>query len=422
MNRTELGPLADEIELSLWRDLLDPWFPACVDSMGGFWQVYDARWMRKPSTSRGVVFQSRMSWVGAAVAMQGGDRAEEFAQVARHGAEYLERVFVEPETGAVTWMVDISDKPRPEGSQKGHTYGGAFTLYALAAAHRALGDAAPLDAAKKVFGWLEKCVHDSSNGGYFECCDVSGAPLLKAPDRRGEKLGDDIGTPYGQKSQNTHLHLMEAFAELAKSWRDPLLLERLAEVKEILEDKLYDPAGWLHIYAKPDWTPVPDRVSYGHDIEAAHLLIDAAETLTGSVDPKTAQRAISLADNTLLYGMDLEFGGFYTNGTAGGRPLLRAKGWWTQAEALYGLTRISLLPDAPTDDYLEAAVATWKWIKEHQIDSENRGWFEMIQQDGSPADPADHKDRKGHMWKAAYHEARALMETAKIFRALSVEE
>ncbi len=49
MNRTELGPLADEIELSLWRDLLDPWFPACVDSMGGFWQVYDARWMRKPS-------------------------------------------------------------------------------------------------------------------------------------------------------------------------------------------------------------------------------------------------------------------------------------------------------------------------------------------------------------------------------------
>jgi mannobiose 2-epimerase len=197
------------------------------------------------------------------------------------------------------------------------------------------------------------------------------------------------------------------------------LLTRLAELKEILEDRLYDPAGWLQIYTKPDWTPVPDRVSYGHDIEAAHLLLDAAETLSGGLDEKTIQRARSLVDNTLMFGMDREFGGFFTNGTPGGRPLLRSKGWWTQAEALLGIVKAIELPDAAVDEYLDALVATWNWIRDFQIDPEFGGWFETVQTDGTPADPEEHKDRKGHMWKAAYHEARALIEAVKILRRLA---
>jgi len=416
MKPESLNQLADELEFSLWKDLIDPWFPACVDSRGGFWQVYDRQWKRKPSNVRGVVFQSRMTWVSATLASIPGARQEEFAQNAIHGMRYLSDLFVEPLTGAVRWKVDKSDPPREAGALEGHAYGGSFALYAFAAVYRALGTAEALELAQRVFGWLETYVHDAAHGGYFECVSANGRPILTPPAKMASKTGDEISTPYGLKSQNTHLHLLEAFSELGKSWRDALLLERLSEVKDILEDKLFDPAGFLQVYAKPDWTPVPDRVSYGHDIEAAHLLLDAGVTLVGAPRSKTQARALALVDNTLLYGFDRDHGGFYSNGTEGGRPLERSKNWWTQSEALLGLAKAMDLSDAPVDEYLDALVATWAWIRDHQIDHEYGGWFELVRSDGSPVDPQDHKDRKGHMWKAAYHETRALVETAKILR------
>jgi mannobiose 2-epimerase len=421
MTSDEMVALADEMDASLWKDLIQPWFPACVDPLGGFWQVFDHQWQRKPSSVRGVVFQSRMTWVSATLSTIPGPRKEEFAKNAIHGMRYLCDVFVSPENGAVRWKVDKTDQFTDGPNLAGHSYGAAFAIYALGAVHRALGTQEALDAAFKAFEWLDKYVRDAEHGGYFESVSANGRPVLTAPDQKSAKRGDEISTPFGLKSQNTHLHLLEAFSELAKSRRDPLLLERLAEVKEILEDRLFQPAGWLYVYAKPDWTPVPDRVSYGHDIEAAHLLMDACETLEGSISAKTQSIARALVDNTLMFGFDQEFGGFFSNGTEGGRPLLRSKNWWTQAEALLGLARATELADAPMEEYLEAISATWAWIRDHQIDAEYGGWFEMMQTDGTPSDREDHKDRKGHMWKAAYHETRALVETAKILRVLSTE-
>ena len=421
MTSASLTQIADEIELSLWKDLINPWFPACVDSKGGFWQVFDRQWERKPSSVRGVVFHSRMTWVAATLSDFPGPRQKEFAQTALHGAQYLSALFVAPDSGAVRWKIDGKDRNLGERTLEGHAYGASFAIYALAAVHRYLDVPEVLYEAKKIFGWLERYVHDSENGGYFECVDAKGKPILVAPDAKSASRGDDINTPFGLKSQNTHLHLMEAFAELAKSWPDPLLLERLAEVKEILEEKLYDPAGYLYIYAKPDWTPVPDRVSYGHDIEAAHLLLDAAETLGQGISEKTYDRSRALVDNTLLYGMDKERGGFYTNGTAGGRPLQTDKNWWTQSEALLGLAKATELPGAPVEEYLESLTLTWNWIRDFQIDQEDGGWFEVLRSDGTGADPEEHKERKGHMWKAAYHETRGLVETARIIRKLSLQ-
>jgi len=419
MTSEELNLLADEIDTSLWKDLIDPWFPACVDPKGGFWQVYDREWLRKPSHLRSIVFQSRMTWVSATLASMEGPRQQEFATNALHGMQYLRALFVSQDTGAVRWKIDKGDSIFGDRTLAGHAYGASFAIYALAAVHRALGTPEALEDAQKAFGWLEKYLRDPVNGGYFECVSGNGKPILVQPEKKTGKPGDEISTPYGLKSQNTHLHLMEAFSELAKSWRDPLVLERLAEVKSILEDKLFQPEGYLEIYAKPDWTPVPDRVSYGHDIEAAHLLLDAGTTLEGTPSEKTLNCARALVDNTLLYGFDHEHGGFFTNGTAGGRPLQKAKNWWTQAEALLGLAHATSLPDAPVEEYLEALVSTWAWIRDQQIDPDFGGWFEVIRSDGGIPDPQDHKDRKGHAWKAAYHEARALIETSKILRKLA---
>ncbi len=280
--------LADEIESSLWRDLIDPWFPACVDRQGGFWQVFDKAWHRQPSGSRSAVFQARMTWVAATLASVPGQRAEQFREYALHGAQYLSDLFVSAENGSVRWALTKTDLPRDEYAVDGHSYGASFVVFALAAVHRHLGSTEALDQAKRVFGWLETYAHDKKHGGYFEAISAKGLPVLTKPNKPALRDGtDQIGTPYGLKSQNTHLHLMEAFSELAKSWRDPLVLERLREVRDVINEKLFDPAGWLQVYTKPDWTPIPDRVSYGHDIEAAHLLLDADLTLDGAWSAET---------------------------------------------------------------------------------------------------------------------------------------
>lgn len=419
MTPDELIRLADEMEDSLWKNLIEPWFPACVDPKGGFWQLYDRRWRRMDSHVRGVVFQSRMTWVAARLAALPGPRRAEFVDTAVHGMRYLIDTFVAADSGAVRWRVDLPDVECHDLTLQGHAYGAAFAIYALSAVHRSVGAAEALVAAERAFGWLERQLHDAEHGGYFESVDDYGKPILRKPDTRSRRKGDEIGTPYGLKSQNTHLHLLEAFAEMAKSTREPVVIERLEEVQSILQNRLFVADGWLHVLAKPDWTPVPDRISYGHDIEAAHLLLDASETLHGDADNEARHVARALVDHTLHYGNDKEFGGFFFSGNAQGRVSGPIKSWWVQPEALLGLARAAELPGADIGRYLAAVASTWHWIRDRQIDSEFGGWFENVNRDGSRLDLDDGRERKGHMWKAAYHETRGLLETAKILRGMA---
>lgn len=420
MNKTEMHRLADEMDASLWRDLIDPWFPACVNPSGGFWQSYDRKWQRLDASTRGVVFQSRMTWTCATLAAMPGPRQHEFARYARHGAAFLAEHFVDQRTGMVRWRIDWPASQRTEAqacSLAGHAYGAAFAIYALSAAHRSLGDKTALGAAQRAFDWLERHHHDPDHGGYFECVDANGAPVIVKPKlSTSGRRGDEIGTPYGLKSQNTHLHLLEAFSEMVKSSPEPRVVERLREIEAILERRLFVPDGWLHVYALPDWTPVAGLISYGHDIEAVHLLLDAAETLDGTVGSETRRVALALAKYTLEHGFDRKRGGVYLSGNTRGRAVGTSKTWWAQAEALLGFARAAELAGDDAGPYWDAVAATWDWIQRYQIDSDFPGWFEGARQDGSRPVLPDSRDRKGHAWKAAYHETRALTQTARILR------
>ncbi len=372
--------LADVISTSLRDDILSPWFPRCVDETRGFHQNYTANWTAIPGTERSLVFQSRMTWVTATVAELGHP---EYLPYAEKGWRELSDNLFDPQSGGFRWDTG-------EFRETFHAYGISFAIYALAAYYRVTRDPAVLAAAQAAFRFLEENHYDEVHGGYWET--PGGVP----PPHR-----DLIGTPPGQKSQNTHLHLLEAFSELLPHWSNPTLRQRLGEILELFLNRFYVSPGWLHTEVNLDWSPVAGFVSYGHDIEATHLLITAAGLLQNQ-DPTVHLVAESITDYALQYGWDADGGGFFNAGTPEGQVTDRRKIWWVQAEGLLALA--TLWNTTNRHRYGVALSHQWDWIQRYQIDSQNRGWNEF----------ADQPQReKGHSWKEAYHESRALIHTIR---------
>jgi len=60
------------------------------------------------------------------------------------------------------------------------------------------------------------------------------------------ELAPVSGFPVGDKSMNTHIHLLAEFTQLYEAWKDELLRQGLEEPLEIIPDKVcVDPAARL---------------------------------------------------------------------------------------------------------------------------------------------------------------------------------
>ena len=350
---------------------------------------------------RSIVFQSRMTWLTATVAASGTVDPDRYAGYARHGLREIADRFVNAD-GSFAWSLDRERVSAGSHHEERHAYGHSFAIYALAAVAKVLDSEGALDLAKGAFVYLEASHHDPIDGGYFEASDSDGRVIR---DRGGR---DAIGTPYGLKSQNTHLHLLEAFTELYRVWPDMQVRARLEELLELFLGQLYVADGWLHVYVESDWTPVPGAVSHGHDVEAAHLILDAATAL-GQVDARVINAARGLIDYALRTGWH-EAGGFFYSGTPEGKVVDDTKNWWAQAEGLLGLA--ALFDQTGDPRYAEALAGQWRWIRDHQIDKVHGGWYESVAPNGEVLPSF----AKGHAWKAAYHDGRALLFTARLLR------
>ena len=144
--------------------------------------------------------------------------------------------------------------------------------------HEVTGDELAKKVASDAFDWLESHAHDSKHGGYFEAIRRDGTPILSlaAKDAPMQKRLDRLGVYYGFKSMNSHIHLLEAIAELKKIDDRPIVKERLLELLSIVRDRIAVEPGALNLYLTPDWRAIPAHDSFGHDVETAFLLVEAA--------------------------------------------------------------------------------------------------------------------------------------------------
>ncbi len=372
--------------------ILPFWLEHTVDrEHGGFYGEIDGQMRRKDDVPRGALLTSRILWTFAAAHRRFSDPA--YLAMARHADADLRARFWDDEFGGFYWSAGADGAPARTRKQ---VYGQAFGIYALTEFHRATGEREPLDRAIALFHLLEAHARDCEHGGYFEACTRAWA--LES-DWRLSKL--DMNTP---KSQNTLLHVMEAYTNLLRAWPDAGLKAAQAALLEVMLTRVLDPqTHHLGLFFDTDWTLRSDRVSFGHDIEAAWLLTEAARVLD---DPglvaRTRAAALKIAGVTRAEGIDTDGALFYEAGPAG--ITQDHKEWWPQAEAVVGF--IDAWQISGNEEWLHVAERVWDFIEANLVDREHGEWHRAVTRDRDPMPQCE----KAGFWKCPYHNGRACLE------------
>lgn len=409
----ELKGVGRKVEALLRGELKGRWYPGAMDKeLGGFHQNFGRDWKAEPDTDRFLVYQARMTWTAAAFANYSEGDREEFAGYAKYGVEFLDRVMRDKELGGFHWILGRDGEVDLSLGTDKHVYGTAFVLYAASEVYRVTKDETARRVARDAFAWLEKHGHDGENGGYFEALTREGKPILGFD--AGAPIGkrtDRLGVYYGFKTMNSHIHLLEAIAGYYRAQPSEDVKGRLAEMLAIIRDRVAVAPGALNLYMTRDWRAAPAHDSFGHDVEAGYLLVEAAEALGVPGDPATWKMARLLVDHALDWGWDEEHGGFYDKGDVFGSPAYdRTKVWWTQAEGLNALLFMHKTYRSETDRYGKAFLKQWGFIEKHQVDLKSGGWFMETTREGSLIGDG----RKATAWKANYHTSRALMNVGRL--------
>ena len=200
---------------------------------------------------------------------------------------------------------------------------------------------------------------------------------------------------------NTHLHVLEAYTNLYSVWPNAALKQQLSSVLQLFLEHIIHPVSHhLILFFDEAWNSKSEMISYGHDIEAAWLLVEAAavvgdEQLIAAVE----ERSIAIA-HAAAKGLDADGGLWYEKD---GQTLVKEKHWWPQAEAIVGFYHA--WQHSSNNTFLEASYNAWRYAKANIIDYKNGEWFW-----GRTANGEVMKEDKVGIWKCPYHNGRACIE------------
>jgi mannobiose 2-epimerase len=309
--------------------------------------------------------------------------------------------FFDREHGGFFWSIDAAGHVLRDRKQ---VYGQAFAIYALTEYHRATGQRTPLEQAISVHQLLEAHARETRFGGYLEAFARDWSPIA---DMRLSVV--DLNEP---KSQNTHLHVMEAYTNLLRVWPDAGLRRAQTTLVDTMLARIVNPAtAHLGLFFAEDWALRSEKVSYGHDIEAAWLFTEAAEVLgDSSLAARIHPLARRIADVTLAEGVDTD-GGIFNEGDPSGLTDTN-KEWWPQAEAVVGFLNAYQL--GGDERHLAAALHAWDFIENRLIDRSRGEWLRGVTRDGRVL--AD--QLKVSFWKCPYHNGRNGLEATARLRAI----
>ena len=395
----ELKKFSAEISEHLFAHYLPFWCGPALDQKNGGWMAWLANDL-KPDRSqpKGLIVNARILWAFSAVYRVKPEPL--FKQMAERALDFVMNKFWDAQHGGAFWRLDDNGKVIDDSKK---TYGQAFYIYALTEFHLTFGNPAALARAKELFELIERHAHDAKFGGYIEVCKRDWSEA----DADARLSAKDMNE---KKSMNNHLHVLEAYTNLHRVWREPRVAERLRELIEIFLTRILDArTKHLHHFFNEQWEVRSDTYTFGHDIEASWLLCEAAEELG---DAKLLERvrvvALQMAETAFNEGFGAD-GGLCYEGSAG-KIIDAGRECWPQAEALVGFLNAFELSDNKI--YLAAAEQTWKYIEQNIVDREHGEWFWRINPDGQ----VDKKLPKVSEWKGPYHATRACLESLKRLR------
>ena len=410
-----------EMQDVLENNILPFWLEKMQDNEnGGFYGRIDGSGVLHPDAEKGAILNARILWTFSAAYRV--LEKEELLKAATRAKDYLVDHFIDPEYGGVYWSVDYKGEPLDTKKQ---FYAIAFAIYGLSEYARATGDREALEYALDLYDCIEEHAFDDEQNGYIEACT-----------REWGKIGDmrlsELDANY-PKSQNTHLHIMEAYANLLRCLKEMRAQEQcdyvpaigsvlpvgisvppetmvsvegaLRNIISIFIDKILNPeTNHLDLFFDMDWTRGAGHLeSYGHDIECSWLLHEAAlvlgdENLLEKVEnvvqkvAKASEKGLR-EDGSMIHEANLDTGHVDDD-----------LHWWVQAENVVGW--FNVWQHFGDEEAFKKSEKCWHYIKENLVDFDNGEWYWSRHPDGS----LNTVDDKAGFWKCPYHNSRMCLE------------
>lgn len=387
---TKLKQLKTELSAEL-DSILKYWSKNTIDKEnGGFIGQIDFNEHIIANTEKGSVLNARILWSFSSAYKV--TKNENHKKIAQRAFEFFSEHFYDPEFGGLFWSINADKTPK---DTKNQIYALAFAIYGLTEYFAVSKEDKALEIAKNLYLKIQEHSYDPVNKGYFEALTRDWLPIedLRLSDKDANE----------KKTMNTHLHIVEAYANLFKVWKDKKLQNDIIELLETIEKHFINTkTGHLRLFFDENWIEKPDVISYGHDIEAAWLLLQCAEiTEDKTLIARYTQHAIQMAEVT-QEGLDTD-GGLWYEFDPEKNELVAEKHWWVQAEALIGFYNAYQITQ--DEKYLNIVLKNWDFIKNYILDKQNGEWYWGINQDYTPIK----KDKAG-FWKCPYHNGRACLE------------
>ena len=413
--------MKQEMQDVVENNILRFWIDKMVDyENGGFYGRIDGNGVLHPEAEKGAILNARILWsFSAAYRIL---RQPDYLEMATRAKDYFIEHFFDHEYGGVYWSVDYQGQPLDTKKQ---FYAIGFAIYGLSEYARATGDHEALDYALQLFDCVEEHALDPLYNGYIEACTRDWQPMADM------RLSDfDANYP---KSQNTHLHIIEPYANLYRCLLEQQravscdyvpVIGAVLPVSIAIPQEMFIRVGaalrniigiflnhilnpethHLDLFFEMDWTRGAGQLeSYGHDIECSWLIHEAAlvlgdQDVLAKVEPvvrevaKASEKGLR-PDGSMIHEANLDTGHVDDD-----------LHWWVQAENIVGWFNIwQHFGDAEAFGRVEKC---WGYIKSQLIDWDNGEWFWSRHPDGS----LNTIDDKAGFWKCPYHNSRMCLE------------
>lgn len=383
--------LKQELTFELERNILPYWTKYTIDQVnGGFYGRISNENVVDITANKGSILNARILWTFSAAynALKNPD----LLRIANRAFQYIQDYFIDKTYGGVYWMLDYTGKPVDTRKQ---IYALAFTIYGLTEYYKASGNKESLQSALNIYKVIEEKAFDHGYKGYFEAFQRDWSLI------EDQRLSDkDMNV---EKTMNTHLHVLEAYSTLYDVWKDAELRNKIEHLIEVfLKYIVNNQTGHFNMFMETDWKVVSGKLSYGHDVEGAWLLQEAAEKIDKpELLAKVKETALKMTDAALL-GID-PLGGLYADYIPDmGNETDRE--WWTMAEGVVGC--VNAYEINHDKKYLDAAFGFWDFLKRYQIDKRYGEWYYRVDEHARPILTYD----KVGPWKCPYHNARMCLE------------
>ena len=389
---TKLGILKEEVKEELVSNILPFWMTKMIDAdNGGFYGRIDGSGATYKDADKGCVLNARILWTFSSAFRILNTPG--YLKTAERSKDFLLEHFFDKQYGGVFWLLDHNGEMKDGKKQ---IYAQAFAIYGLTEYYRITNDEICLAKAIELFRLIEKYSYDKKLGGYFEAFSREWGSL--------DDLRLSAKDANEKKTMNTHLHILEAYTNLYRIWKDDLLKKQLRNLVEVFTEKIVNSRTFnLNMFFDEQWNDKTDLISFGHNIESSWLIFEAALVLGDvTLTSKIKNICLNIADASKK-GIMTDGSMIYENFFGSGHQDTD-RHWWVQAESVVGFLNAYLM--SGKDEYLRISLAAWKFINDYIIDRQNGEWYWSVDKNLQP----NLKEDKAGFWKCPYHDSRMCLE------------